>query len=390
MRLALFALLLGACAERALPNDDEVVLGPVDAGVDLMLSAPDLPPTDRPPAGLPTLVPAGGWVADLLAADVDADGHLDLVVATATLNNVAVFLGDGHGGFTLAQTLPEAHSPTAVALSDFNEDGRLDLIVATTDELVIYPGQANGPFGASHFSGNSGGSHSVVAGDFDGDGHMDVIANGADFGGGSGKPALWRGDGTGVLQQQQPGPDYLDLLTAGDFDEDGRPDVAGMQINGEWEAFRVAGTNLALMASGTVMQSITRLRAAEVDGDGHLDLVATLDQTNSVNVLQGHGDGTFATPLVLDGGNQPSDVAIADLNGDGYVDLIETDSRGYAARFHAGAGHGTFLPGVGLMAGLFGAPQRIATGDFDEDGRPDVAVGVAAHVTNSVYVYFTR
>jgi hypothetical protein len=67
------------------------------------------------------------------------------------------------------------------------------------------------------------------------------------------------------------------------------------------------------------------LALADMNGDGHLDLVAADDLSNDVGILPGNGDGTFQTETPYAAGVNPVAVAVGDLNGDGRLDIIAVD-----------------------------------------------------------------
>ena len=119
----------------------------------------------------------------------------------------------------------------------------------------------------------------------------------------------------------------------------------------------------------------------DFNGDGRLDVVTAQQLTDTVSVLLGHGDGTFARPLVFAASGQnftPQSLALGDVNGDGKLDLVIKsvsflDSDAFQVGVLLGNGDGTF------QAPLLGAAQPdgsgdLALGDFNNDGRMDAAV----------------
>jgi hypothetical protein len=117
----------------------------------------------------------------------------------------------------------------------------------------------------------------------------------------------------------------------------------------------------------------------DFNGDGHLDVVVTGSDNNGngrVSILLGNGDGTFQAAQNFPVGIYPGSVAVGDFNGDGRLDVVVTgsDNNGNGrVSILLGNGDGTFQAAQNFpAAGTY--PGSVVAGDFNGDGRLDLAV----------------
>jgi hypothetical protein len=128
-----------------------------------------------------------------------------------------------------------------------------------------------------------------------------------------------------------------------------------------------AATGVGLNPNGLI--------SADLNGDGKVDLAIANSGDNTVSILLGNGDGTFTAKPVLVTGSLPYSLTAGDFNNDGKLDLAVTNFAGGASStvsIFIGNGDGTFLPGVSYSVGS--GPFSVVTGDFNRDGKLDLAV----------------
>ncbi len=229
--------------------------------------------------------PVGTNPSAIAVGDFNGDGKPDIAVANTGSSSVSILLGNGDGTFQPAVNFSAGNSPTAVAVGDFNADGKLDL-------AVLQPGD----------------SRNSVAGSV----------------------SVLLGNGDGTFQ---------------------------------------APKTIALTASAAAMA------VADFNLDKKSDLaVSSFDASNkpgTLSIFLGNGDGTFqpakqtSVPNVANGA-----FAAADFNGDSKPDVAVFTSAGILILL--GNGDGTFLPGVTVAVAL--TPNSLLTGDFNHDARVDLFV----------------
>lgn len=134
------------------------------------------------------------------------------------------------------------------------------------------------------------------------------------------------------------------------------------------------GGGLTFTLSHIVSVSATNdMLTADFDSDGHADL-ALLDLLGSVQILRGHGDGSFSSAGTAGVGALAAGFAVGDFNGDGTPDLAAGAQSGTSLWVLVGVGDGTF---VATPTPVGRSPTTVASGDFDADGLTDLAVGSA-------------
>lgn len=327
-------------------------------------------------------VASGSFPASHVVADFNNDGIPDLAVANYMDNTVSVFLGDGQGGFTAITGSPftVGNAPTALAVADLNNDGHPDILVANsasgTVSILLW---SAGSFTLASNVTVGSGPQALAVGDFDRDGNADVaVANLLDS-----TISILIGNGAGNLTLGPTVSAYTgsnpNAIVAGDFDQDGNLDLAIADTTDGTVTVLVgdgAGSFTAMSGSPfTVPSYPVALAVGDFNGDGEADLAVLSGTNNNVSILLNTGGG-FSIPSgsPYSTGDSPSAVVAGDFNGDGNQDLIIANANENTSTVLLGNGVGAFSEATQSPLPNFSAPAALAVADLNGDGTQDLVV----------------
>jgi hypothetical protein len=339
-------------------------------------------------------------------ADLDGDGNPDIYTGLAnggffsgddSSSNGYVLMGQGGGSFSGAPLVESGGFYTGNNLGDVNGDGVPDLITESLTPtstpapgFTVQMGTGKGVFnpvstitapasfvlsGTTYTGANTSGASTYAVGDINGDGKADLAF--AD----NNLTAMGSGGG---LPFQSPTPVYFTAISKGDGTFNAPVPYLFPQI--------------APAADYDISNSVGSLQIANLKKGGNPALIFTFNEVaggtgvNAYNqgivVLPGNGEGTFGDPIITStyssntapsSQSVPQIVSIADLNGDGNPDLLVYSTSFSIAtgsvttlEVFLGNGDGTFKTPVPVTTA--DNPFSLAVGDFNKDGKPDLAV----------------
>lgn len=325
--------------------------------------------------------------------DLDGNGKTD-IVAIGQFSS-SVLLNQGGGAFTTVSiTQPNGSGQTPPAVADVDGDGLLDVVYGTQDSS-----KSPGFFACVLF--NLGGGNfgkrvdlpmpqfalSVALADVNGDGKLDVLGGSSDYNVTTSNVSVFTNLGNREFSAatDYPVPNLPYSMAIGDFDGNGRPDVASVGAGPLAILFDTGGVYGGAVeyysgppASGPEYQNLhERVATDDIDGDGKLDLVVS--SGSAISVLRNVGGGAFGAntdylaPI-------PSTLVLGDLDRDGHPDVVYGAPAGLmtlrnrngvlvdATEYGMGPGRDSFSGGADAQA-------RLA--DLDGDGQLDV-IGVEA------------
>ena len=269
--------------------------------------------------------------------------------------------------------------PRDVTVADFNGDGIPDMAVVDQSGGNVYVllGNGDGTFTAASGSPVTVPGITLVgitAGDFNNDGNVDLAVT--DYDGNNIYILLGKGNGTFLTPVAVAVAGNPEEIVAADFNNDGNIDLAVAEYSGNAVKVLLGNGVGGFTASGTFSTGSApySLAVADLNGDGNLDIVAGNSGASSVTVLLGNGAGNFTQPTgsPFAAGTNPSAVVIGDFNGDGKPDLALPDKGNTTVAILLGNGDGTFGSASFLTA--LGGQKAMAMADFNGDGNLDLAV----------------
>ena len=398
--------------------------------------------------GAPNVLSVQGDASQIVLADLNNDNKLDIVAplfAFSADGRVAIFLGNGSGGFSQTANSPIStlsRNVAALVVGDFNEDGKHDLALpGSVSGVDVFPGDGAGGFGPVVNTAFTNNFPFMTGGDFNEDGHLDLLLDrqmilGTGTGGFSApividQPemitlamtgdvnhdnhldvvmagfvglTIMLGDGAGNLAR---GKSYTSGITAfapvnsfaalGDFNEDGKNDLAAVQPLGIaiLDGDGTGEFNDALNYQ-TSLLGMRDLVAADFNNDGKKDFAiigpgfAPSQGVSRVEVALGDGNGSFTRKSVSIFGfaTQLSGITTADFNNDGKFDLAVTQSQNGTVTILLNDGTGGFpTDGFSAPSIFVGAqPSSIKAGDFNNDNKSDLVVITPGSNTFAVLV----
>lgn len=346
---------------------------------------------------------AGDGPRDVIVADLNGDGALDLASCHQNSNDIAVLLGNGDSTFGAATFYAAGDTPLSIAAADIDGDGDVDLTVVNgnSTSISIYRGNGDGTFASElfDFDPNQPPFPGVLVGhrmgDYDNDGDVDIAVVSL-----TGTAVMiLPNDGSGNFGplrviDEPPGPGFPISLSQGDFDNDGDIDLiwatgfflghgpARVLLNNDDAPW--APLSFDAEADGVLYPP------ADFNGDGILDLAMTKTQNPDgyMLVTLGNGDGTFG-PQTSYPVERPYPPTAADMDNDGNIDLVVPSFGPYhTVSVFIGHGDGTFDDPLVYAAGG-NNPQAPVAIDLNGDSFLDLVTANRGGDNLSVLINLT-
>ena len=335
---------------------------------------------------------------NVIFADFNGDGKIDFAGRTES-GQLQVTLASGAGLFANAPvslaTPDNSYGACNSATGDLNGDGKPEIVSFNCDAntVTVYVNNGDGTFATGvYYNNNSDQYQRIYDGtiaDMNGDGKNDIVAVNDEAGDVS--VFLGHGDGSVTVEPSSYGVGGYAWNTPliADFNGDGIPDVVEsddlynlVYLQGYGDATFRAAPTYDLPNSFDEGAYTYSVATGDFNGDGIPDVVVGQERnyaSTGVVVYLGKGDGTFYPGDSYGPSPSMSFVAVGDFNGDGKLDIAAIDQANDVLQIFLGNGDGTFSIGGVYPTSASNSPaaQELVVGDFNKDGKMDIAVANA-------------
>lgn len=343
---------------------------------------------------------AGRDVAGARIGDMNGDGRNDVVFVTKFGGSVTVWLKRAVSGlpadaFNALDPFFGGYAPAAMVLGDVNGDGRLDVAFADEFDAGVLFGTGGGALSSSQSIPVAAALSGMTVADVNRDGRLDLIGTRA-----SGEPGdasvfvtLGRAGGFGATTDYVAGID-ASAIAAADLDGDGAVDLviaeqdySGTNVSNAMVMMNRGNGTFAPAVVYQMPEGVGSIELGNLGGDARPDLVTVNWSGEAIGVRINAGNGTFGAPMQFTVGPNPQGVAIADFDGDGRMDLATATSEDGDVLILSNLGNSALLGSPTLVAtlGAPGAAYSLAARDLDRDGRPDLVVS-SYYTPNAIIV----
>ena len=280
----------------------------------------------------------------IAACDLNGDGKMDLAASSGS--SVIAWLGRGDGNFDLASRTAIADFGTGITTGDLNGDGKLDVVVASENVVNLLFGRGDGSFTTAFYGVAGGVVIGIALADFNGDGRPDVLAGN--------RMLFQKSDGSFAGPHHYLMGFDCSFVALADFDRDGRLDMMTANESTNTVSLRLGNGDGTFKSERTLRTGYGphAVALADLNGDDYVDLVEVHDYPDTVGVLLGSSTQGLVNGWSYNLTNEPYlGLTIGDFNRDAHLDLAAACFDG-TLNVMAGHSDGTFSSPLTTDMGL--------------------------------------
>lgn len=338
----------------------------------------------------------GSFPSSIAIGDLNNDNITDFIVANLYSRTISIHLGYGNGSFRNAIIMSTNEDyPSCITTDDLNNDRILDIVFINrlACSVGVLLGLGNATFGniTTYFTGYGSYLTSVGLSDFNNDGFLDIIVtNGWHF-----NIGLFLGYGNGMFATQQvfsTGSGSFPVAIAfGDFNNDNQSDiVVANSFTNTFGIFLVNDVTDFIQTTNYLTGSSTHPYSVVVgnfNNNSQLDIAVVNSGTNDLQILMDYNNGIFmnTTTYSINSNSHPQHVIVADFNKDNQLDIATVNHWNDSISIFVGLGNGLFNPATEYSTGSGSFPSSMTVGDFNNDNWIDIVV--ANQAANNVGIF---
>lgn len=306
------------------------------------------------------------------SADMDSDGHMDILCAAG--EGLSWWKNDGSGQFSKQEVDLGFANADFIRAADIDLDGDLDVLGTVgfwaDNEIAWWENNGSQSFSKHLLDNNFDKANSAFAADFDGDGDLDIIG----AAGNANDIALWENDGAHNFQKRLIDDGFTSAgpVLGADLDNDGDVDIlSGTQYGGKiawWTNDGFGQFTQHIIDNGFSWGK--SIDVADVDGDGDLDVLGASESGDELAWWENDGEETFAKHSVTTDFDGAFSIHAADLDGDSDIDIIAAAEKADEIAWWENDGEQTFTKTE--IATDFNGPESVYSADLDGDGDRDI------------------
>ena len=318
----------------------------------------------------------------IFAADMDGDGDMDIVSASGNDDAIAWYENDGDANpsWTAADIATTADGARSVYVADIDRDGDLDIVAASYEDdaisLYLNNGNTDPSWSASDVATSADGAHSVFVADMDNDGDMDIVSASSEDDAIAWYENTTAAPGTPSFSAADvaTSADGAQSVFAADMDSDGDMDIVSASYNDDAIAWydnngnsdpSWSASDIATSADGA-----TSIYAADVDGDGDMDLLSSSFSDDKIVWYENNGSQSFTAHSISTSADEAFSVYAIDLDRDGDMDVLSASSDDHKIAWYENNGSESFTAHNITTSANYA--RDVYAVDVDGDGDVDV------------------